>query len=101
MSLAGKIALVSGGNRGIGRAIVERLAGAGCQVLFLGRNESENRQVEAEINRISRMKNAHGGKIVHVASLAAEVGGMLQKPGLPMALRKGLFYEKSVALSDF
>jgi 3-oxoacyl-[acyl-carrier protein] reductase len=151
MSLAGKIALVSGGNRGIGRAIVERLAGAGCQVLFLGRNESENRQVEAEINRlypetahgfavdvadeaavnawfasvgkqydswdilvnnagvcqlsksftevsdadwaatlgvnlygvihltrqiIPRMKNAHGGKIVHVASLAAEVGGI-------------------------
>ncbi len=69
MSLAGKIALVSGGNRGIGRAIVERLAREGSKVLFLGRNERENRQVEAEINRI--YPEAAHGFAVDVADEAA------------------------------
>ena len=35
--MAGKIAIVTGGSRGIGRAIVERLSGDGMQVLTCGR----------------------------------------------------------------
>ncbi|MBE6073782.1 MAG: glucose 1-dehydrogenase [Selenomonas ruminantium] len=69
MSLSGKTALVSGGNRGIGRAIVERLAREGSKVLFLGRNERENRQVEAEINRL--YPDAVRGFAVDVADEAA------------------------------
>lgn len=36
----GKTAIVTGGNRGIGRAIVERLASEGADVLVAGRNEA-------------------------------------------------------------
>lgn len=41
MSLAGKTALVTGGSRGIGRAIVERLARDGAQVVFSYQSNEE------------------------------------------------------------
>jgi 3-oxoacyl-[acyl-carrier protein] reductase len=39
--LAGKVAIVTGGSRGIGRAIVSRLAAAGCAVAFTYQNQAE------------------------------------------------------------
>ncbi|RMG69179.1 MAG: SDR family oxidoreductase [Calditrichaeota bacterium] len=39
--LEGRRALVTGGTRGIGRAIVEQLLGFGCRVFLVARNQSE------------------------------------------------------------
>jgi len=47
--LTGKVAVVTGGNGGIGRDIVLGLAGAGASVAILGRNSDKNQEVLAEL----------------------------------------------------
>ncbi|HVO98522.1 MAG TPA: glucose 1-dehydrogenase [Bryobacteraceae bacterium] len=50
--LTGRVAVVTGGNGGIGRGIVLGLAGAGAAVAVLGRNEEKNQRVLAELKAI-------------------------------------------------
>lgn len=50
LSLTGKNSLVTGGNKGIGRAIAHAYAQAGANVAIIGRNEADNQNVRAEIS---------------------------------------------------
>jgi 3-oxoacyl-[acyl-carrier protein] reductase len=56
-SLAGKIALVTGAGRGIGRAVAINLAQSGCRVILTARTADELEQVQQEIS-------THGGEAV-------------------------------------
>ena len=51
LELEGKIALVTGGSRGIGRAIAGRLAAQGCDVALVARTKADLEQAASEIAR--------------------------------------------------
>jgi NAD(P)-dependent dehydrogenase (short-subunit alcohol dehydrogenase family) len=72
--LAGKIAIVTGASRGIGRAIALRLAQDGATLALASRTEGDLAKVASEIK-------SHGG-------MATIVAGDLRDPGIPAALVK-------------
>jgi 3-oxoacyl-[acyl-carrier protein] reductase len=51
-ALAGQVALVTGGSRGIGRAIARRLASMGCAVAICGRDSKALGDVEQELSAV-------------------------------------------------
>jgi len=66
--LKGKIALVTGGTRGIGRAVAERLSDAGCQVMICGRSADGVETAARE------MSERNSGQRLKVEGKAADVG---------------------------
>ncbi|MEO8660875.1 MAG: SDR family oxidoreductase [Bryobacteraceae bacterium] len=71
--LTGRVAVVTGGNGGIGRAIVLGLAEAGAAVAVFGRNDEKNQRVLSEL------------KAIGVPSMAVTVD-MTNRAGLEPAL---------------
>ena len=54
LGLNGKVALVTGGSKGIGRACAERLAQEGCDVLIVARTASDLERAAADDPRSER-----------------------------------------------
>lgn len=52
MRMSGKIALVTGANKGLGKGVVELLAEEGCDVLLTSRNREKGENAAAELNSI-------------------------------------------------
>lgn len=83
LGLKGLKAVVTGGTKGIGRAIVETLLAEGAQVAFCARNAAEVKAVEAEFSRygvkvVGRAVDVGDGPALaaFVAEASAALGGI-------------------------
>lgn len=80
--LRGKVALITGASRGIGRAIALRLASEGCNVVIVGRNSSALKFVEKQLKlrkvRVLAMK-CDVSDPVSVGELFAAVEGRFHR----------------------
>jgi NAD(P)-dependent dehydrogenase (short-subunit alcohol dehydrogenase family) len=66
--LTGRVAVVTGGNGGIGLGMAEALAAAGCAISVWGRNEAKNRDAVARLSSLGARAEAQA---VDVADRAA------------------------------
>jgi 3-oxoacyl-[acyl-carrier protein] reductase len=70
--LSGKVALVTGASRGIGRAIALELAAAGCDIMLTARDRAALDAVAVEVQKLGRKAAIHAADLA--ADLAADGG---------------------------
>ncbi len=75
MRLEGKVAIITGGGRGIGKAIALGMAGEGADIVITGRNEARLQQAEKEIKDVGVNTLA----IKSDVSLMADIQDMVDK----------------------
>ncbi|MCW2918654.1 MAG: family NAD(P)-dependent oxidoreductase [Actinomycetia bacterium] len=88
MTLQGKTALVTGGTSGIGRAVAQRLARHGAQVIVTGRDKQRGDEVIAEIEaeggkaRFITADLANFDDVRRLAEAAADVDVLVNNAGI-------------------
>jgi 3-oxoacyl-[acyl-carrier protein] reductase len=82
IDLTGKVAIVTGGSRGIGRAIVLRLAQQGADIAFMDRGSPEvAAQTGADVEALGRRAVFFAGDVTDPAACAAFVQAALDAYG--------------------
>jgi NAD(P)-dependent dehydrogenase (short-subunit alcohol dehydrogenase family) len=78
VSLSGAVAVVTGGGRGIGQAIVTRLAAMEATVILTGRDEARVQQVARDLEARGHRAEGIGCDVTNLASVEA-LGDRLRK----------------------
>ena len=82
IDLTGKVAIVTGGSRGIGRAIVLRLAAQGADIAFMDRGSPEvAAQTRADVEALGRRAILVAGDVTDPAACAAFVQAAIDAYG--------------------
>ncbi|TQM10206.1 SDR family NAD(P)-dependent oxidoreductase [Pseudonocardia kunmingensis] len=81
LQLAGRTALVTGGTKGIGRAVVEGLAAEGTTVAFCARTEADVRATEEELRGAGHDVSGTAVDVADPEALTAWVEGAAQRHG--------------------
>lgn len=84
--LTGRVALVTGGGRGIGRAVALALAGAGAEVAVSARTEPQVTEVAQAIRGLGRRSLAIGCDVRERAAVDAMVARVAAELGPPLIL---------------
>ena len=79
--LAGKIALATGGARGIGRATVEKFVAEGARVVFGDLDEAAGRQTEAELSTAGVGADFCGLDVTNEENVARAIDGAVARYG--------------------
>jgi 3-oxoacyl-[acyl-carrier protein] reductase len=100
--LAGKVALITGGSRGIGRGIALELASAGCDVMLAARNGAALEGVARDIRALGRKAAIHAADLAAdtepdalVAALTSAFGRLDILVNNAGATKRGGFFEQS------
>src|SRR5260370_17713845 len=85
--LSGKVAIVTGGNGGIGLGMARGLAEAGAAIAVVGRNEAKSQAAVAELERGGTKTIAVGADVTHktaIPTMARRVKPQFGRIAIPL-----------------